>query len=291
MSAQSKPRRITGTVLIQAAALCVAAVYVLPLLFVITTAITPPGHTAGSLLPTHGIRLRNFIDALRATSFGTMFRTSALVTVFATVIQVFLACLAGYALARIAFRGRELFFLLLVAILVIPPEVTLVPLFVMTLHMPLSGGNSLFGQGGIGLLNTIPGLMIPHIVSALSIFLMRQFYISMPEELADAARIDGAGEWTILWRIFTPMAWPAVVTVGIFAFQGAWNDFLWPLVITKSNNMQTVQLGLTIFFQQNATQWGLLMASVILISIPVIVLFLLGQRTFQEGVAAGAVKE
>src|SRR5690606_27972451 len=118
-------------------------------------------------------------------------------------------------LARISFAGREPYFLLLVAMLVIPPEVTLVPLFVMTVHAPLSGGNDLLGNGGIGLLNTIPGLMIPHLVSALSIFLMRQFYITMPEELADAARIDGAGEWTVLWRIFTPMAWPAVVTVGI----------------------------------------------------------------------------
>lgn len=291
MSAQHHGRRITARVLVQACALCVAAIYVLPLLFVITTAVTPLGHTAGSLLPTHGVRLANFRDGLHATSFGTMFVNSALVTVGSTVIQVFLACLAGYALARIAFRGRELFFLLLIAILVIPPEVTLVPLFVMTLHIPLSGGNNILGQGGIGLLNTIPGLMIPHIVSALSIFLMRQFYIAMPEELADAARIDGAGEWTVLWRIFTPMAWPAVITIAIFAFQGAWNDFLWPLVITKSNNMQTVQLGLTVFFQQNATQWPLLMSCVILISIPVIVLFLLGQRTFQEGVATGAVKE
>ncbi|MGW5366242.1 carbohydrate ABC transporter permease [Actinopolymorpha pittospori] len=276
--------------LLQAGALCVAAVYVLPLLFVLTTALASSGQALGSITPS-GFRPANFMDALHSAAFGRMFLNSAIVTLGSTAIQVVLACMAGYALARISFRGREGFFLLLIAVLVVPPEVTLVPLFVLAQHAPLASGNDLFGQGGIGLLNTLPGLMFPHIASALSIFLMRQFYIGMPEELADAARIDGATEWTVLWRIFTPLAWPAVVTVAIFAFQSVWNDFLWPLVMTKSNDVQTVQLGLTVFFQQNTTQWSLLMASVIVISIPVVVLFLLGQRTFQDGVAAGAVKE
>ncbi|GAA2759488.1 carbohydrate ABC transporter permease [Actinopolymorpha rutila] len=276
--------------LLQAAALCVAAAYVLPLLFVVTTALAPSGQALGTITPS-GFKPANFSDALHSAAFGTMFVNSAIVTLGSTAVQVVLACMAGYALARIAFRGREGFFLLLIAVLVIPPEVTLVPLFVLVKHLPLEGGNDILGQGGIGLLNTLPGLMFPHLVSALSIFLMRQFYIGMPEELADAARIDGATEWTVLWRIFTPLAWPAVVTVAIFAFQGAWNDFLWPLVMTKSPDVQTVQLGLTVFFQENTTQWSLLMAAVILISVPVVVMFLLGQRTFQEGVATGAVKE
>nr|WP_238342140.1 carbohydrate ABC transporter permease [Actinopolymorpha rutila] len=262
----------------------------MPLLFVVTTALAPSGQALGTITPS-GFKPANFSDALHSAAFGTMFVNSAIVTLGSTAVQVVLACMAGYALARIAFRGREGFFLLLIAVLVIPPEVTLVPLFVLVKHLPLEGGNDILGQGGIGLLNTLPGLMFPHLVSALSIFLMRQFYIGMPEELADAARIDGATEWTVLWRIFTPLAWPAVVTVAIFAFQGAWNDFLWPLVMTKSPDVQTVQLGLTVFFQENTTQWSLLMAAVILISVPVVVMFLLGQRTFQEGVATGAVKE
>lgn len=287
---ESRTTRILTNAVLQAAALALAAIYVLPVLYVIVTALAPTGHALGGLWP-RGLRAGNFSDALHATSFGTMFLNSAIVTLGSTAVQVVLACMAGYALARLPFRGRDAFFLLLIAMIVIPPEVTLVPLFILADHIPLAGGNNVLGQGGSGLLNSYSGLMLPHLTSALSIFLMRQFYIGMPEELADAARIDGATEWAILWRIFTPMAWPAAVTTAIFAFQGAWNDFLWPLVITKTNDMQTVQLGLTIFFQQNSTEWSLLMAAIILISIPIIVIFLAGQRTFREGITVGAVKQ
>ncbi|HEX6446402.1 MAG TPA: carbohydrate ABC transporter permease [Streptosporangiales bacterium] len=282
--------RVLSSAALQAAALALAAVYVMPMLYVLVTALQPDGHAIGDLWP-HGFHWQNFTDAWRSAAVATTLVNSAVVTICSTAIQVGLACMAGYALARLPFRGRDAFFLLLIAMLVIPPEVTLVPLFVLADHVPLAGGNDLAGQGGTGLLNTFPGLMIPHLTSALSIFLMRQFYVSMPEALADAARIDGASEWTILWRIYTPLAWPAVVTVAVFAFQGAWNDFLWPLVATRTNDMQTAQLGLTVFFQANSTQWSLLCAAVILISIPVLVLFLVGQRRFQEGVMVGAVKQ
>jgi multiple sugar transport system permease protein len=282
-------QRILTNATLQALALVLLAAYVAPVLFVVSTALQPKGHALGSIIP-DGFRWANFGDALHSAAFGTMFVNSVVVSVGATVIQVVLACMAGYALACIPFRGREFFFLLLIAMLVIPPEVTLVPLFVLISHVPFVGGNDLLGQGGRGMLDTFGGLMVPHLTSALSIFLMRQFYAGIPVELADAASIDGASEWRILWGIFTPLAWPAVVTVSIFAFQSAWNDFLWPLVVTKSNNMQTLQLGLTIFYQSNSTQWSLLAAAVLLISVPVLAFFLAGQRTFQEGISTGAVK-
>lgn len=283
-------RRILCNAVLQALALVLLAIYVIPVLYVIATALQPQGQALGGLIP-HHLRWANFTDALRSISFGIIFVNSVVVSVGSTAIQVILACMAGYALARIPFRGRDAFLLLLIAMLVIPPEVTLVPLFVLVSHVPFTGGNNALGQGGSGLLNTFPGLMIPHLTSALSIFLMRQFYVGVPEELADAARIDGASEWKILWRIFTPLALPAVITVAVFAFQGSWNDFLWPLVVTKSNDMRTLQLGLTVFFQSDSTQWSLLMAAVIVISIPVLILFMLGQRTFKEGITVGAVKE
>lgn len=285
-----RTQRVLGNAVLQAAALALAAVYVVPVLYVLSTAVQPEGHALSGLRPA-GVRWANFSDAVHSLSFGIVLVNSAVVTVGATLIQVVLACMGGYALARLPFRGRDAFFLLLIALLVVPPEVTLVPLFVLTAHVPLAGGNDILGRGGTGLLDTFGGLMVPHLASALSLFLMRQFYLRMPEELADAARIDGASELRILWRIFTPLAWPAVATVAIFAFQNSWNDFLWPLVVTKSNDMQTVQLALTVFFQQNTTRWPVLMAAVVVISIPVVVLFLAGQRTFREGVVTGAVKE
>jgi multiple sugar transport system permease protein len=180
--------------------------------------------------------------------------------------------------------------LLLIALLVVPPEVAIVPLFVIVAHFPLAGGNDILGNGGQGLLDSLPGIMVPHIVSALAIFLMRQFYASLPGELGDAARVDGAGEVRIFAMIYTPLVKPAVAIVAVFAFQGAWNDFIWPLVVTHSNNMRTLQLGLTIFFQENSTQWTLLMAAVLGISIPIVVLFLLIQRFFRDGALAGALK-
>ncbi|WP_433019011.1 carbohydrate ABC transporter permease [Kribbella sp. CA-294648] len=283
-------RRYAAATTTRVLAIVVAALYVMPLWYVVTTAAQPPGGRQGELVPS-GVRPENFAEALASAPFATFFINSAIVTIGSTAVQVALSCMAGYALARLPFRGRGGIFVLLVALLVVPPEVTMVPLFILTTHVPLAGGNNILGTGGTGLLDTYLGLMVPHLASALSIFLMRQFYLSMPEELADSARIDGASEWRIMWQIFTPLAWPAVVTVAIFAFQSAWNDFLWPLVIIRSNEMRTLQLGLTVFFQENSTQWTLLMASVIVISLPVVLLFLLGQRTFQQGVAAGAVKE
>ena len=196
----------------------------------------------------------------------------------------------GYALAMLPVNAKNLMMLLLIALLVVPPEVSIVPLFVMVSHVPLAGGNDIFGNGGQGLLNTLPGIMVPHIVSALAIFLMRQFYAGLPAELGDAARVDGASEFRIFAEIYTPLVKPAVAVVGVFAFQAAWNDFIWPLVVTYSNDMRTLQLGLTVFFQENSTQWNLLMAAVLGISIPIVVMFLLIQRYFQEGALAGALK-
>lgn len=187
-------------------------------------------------------------------------------------------------------RGRNFMLLLLVALLVVPPEVSLVPLFVMVSHVPLAGGNDILGNGGQGLLNTLPGVMVPHIVSALAIFLMRQFYVALPAELGDAARMDGASEFRIFFEVYTPLVKPAVAVVGVFAFQSAWNDFVWPLLVTYSTDMRTLQLGLTVFFQENSTQWNLLMAAVLVISLPIVILFALIQRYFQDGALSGALK-
>ncbi|OWV82425.1 ABC transporter permease [Rhizobium sp. R634] len=272
----------------QAIAMMVTALYAVPMLYIVLVALTPNGEWIGSW-PSR-FDLSNFSNAFLSADFLRFFLNSAVVAIGCTILQVLLSCAAGYALAMLPIRGRGLMMLLLIALLVVPPEVSIVPLFVMVSHFPLAGGNDLFGLGGQGLLNTLPGIMVPHIVSALAIFLMRQFYISLPHELGDAARVDGAGEFRIFFEIYTPLVKPAVAVVGVFAFQSAWNDFIWPLVTTSSNDLRTLQLGLTVFFQDNSTQWNLLMAAVLSISVPIVMMFLLIQRYFQEGALAGAIK-
>lgn len=274
--------------LLMIAALIITALYAVPMLYTILVSLTPDGERVGTI-PSH-LEFSNYIRAFQSADFVRFFFNSVIVAVSCMIIQVVLSCSAGYALAMLPVPGRNLLMLLLVALLVVPPEVSIVPLFVMVSHVPLVGGNDILGQGGQGLLNTLPGIMVPHFVSALSIFLMRQFYVTLPEELGDAARMDGAGEMRIFLEIYTPLVKPAVAVVGVFAFQAAWNDFIWPLVITSSNDIRTLQLGLTIFFQENATQWNLLMAVVLTISLPIVMMFLMIQKYFQEGSLTGAVK-
>jgi multiple sugar transport system permease protein len=274
--------------LLHAAALLLTALYVVPMAYIVLAALTPAGESVGGW-PSH-FEWDNFVTAFSSTNFVRFFANSAAVAVSCTVIQVILSCAAGYALAMLPVRGRNLMLLLLIALLVVPPEVAIVPLFVMVAHFPLVGGNDVLGNGGQGLLDTLPGILVPHIVSALAIFLMRQFYASLPGELGDAARVDGASEFRIFAFIYTPLVKPAVAIVAVFAFQAAWNDFIWPLVVTHSNDMRTLQLGLTVFFQENSTQWNLLMAAVLAISVPIVLLFLAIQRLFREGALAGAIK-
>jgi multiple sugar transport system permease protein len=281
-------RKIASSATLHAIALLVAALYAVPMAYVVLVALTPDGEAPGTW-PSHAA-FGTFVDAFRSADFLRFFINSALVSVFCTVLQVILSCAAGYALAMLPVRGRTLILLLLLALLVVPAEVAIVPLFVMVSHFPLTGGNDLFGFGGHGLLNTLPGIMVPHIVSALAIVMMRQFYAALPRELGDAARIDGLGEIGIFALVYTPLVKPAIAIVAVFAFQSAWNDFIWPLVVTQSNDMRTLQLGLTVFFQENSTQWNLLMAAVLVISFPIIILFLLVQRVFNGNALSGALK-
>lgn len=268
--------------------LALTAMYVLPMGYVLLVAVTPDGQEIGRWPDTFAFY--NFIDAFASDDFGRFAVNSMIVTGSSTVLQVLLAMAAGYSMAKLPLPGRRALLVLLIALLVIPSEVVMVPLFIMVARIPLVGGNDIFGQGGQGLVDTLPGLVIPHLISALSIFLMRQFYKDLPDELGDAARVDGAGEFMIFLRIYTPLVLPAIAVVAIFAMQGAWNDFIWPLVMTRSPDQQTLQLGITVFSQEYSTEWNRLMAVVLVISVPVLALFLWAQRFFRSDVMAGAVR-
>ncbi|HEX4246886.1 MAG TPA: carbohydrate ABC transporter permease [Pseudonocardia sp.] len=238
-------------------------------------------------------RLANYSDALSVAPFGIYFRNSLFIAVGHVVINLVLASLAGFALARYRFRGRQAVFLGFVAMLMIPTYTKIVPQFLMAKTMPLFGGNNILGEGGSGWVNTWWGLIIPGAVTPFAVFLFRQFYLSIPRELEDAARVDGLGEWRIWAQIASPLIKPAFITAGLLTFQESFNNFLWPLLITTDDNKRVVQLGLTVLKESGegfTTQWNLLMAGTAMASLPMVVLFLLTQRYFVQGLATTGIK-
>jgi multiple sugar transport system permease protein len=263
-----------------------------PIYWMLLTSLKLPEEVAQQpylLFPAH-VHVYNYLAAWQSTDFARYFFNSGVISISSALLEVGLCGAAGYAFARLRFPGRGVLFALTLATIMVPPQVTIVPLFVLLKNLPFLGGNDWSGQGGIGLLDSYPGLLVPHVVGAFGIFLMRQFFLTLPGELADAARIDGAGEFAIAWRIYLPLTWPAVATLGIVSFQDTWNDFLWPLVVTKSDAMKTLQLALSIFQQEYNTQWTLLMAATTMICVPIVVLFMLFQRSFKQGVVLSGLK-
>ncbi|HEX5414496.1 MAG TPA: carbohydrate ABC transporter permease, partial [Chloroflexota bacterium] len=186
--------------------------------------------------------------------------------------------------------GRQAIFIGILATMMVPSQMLLIPLFVMLKHVPLAGGNTLLGVGGNGWLDSFAGLIVPQAVTAFSIFLMRQFFLTLPVELGDAARIDGASEAQIFWRIMLPLTKPALATLGIISFQGSWNDFLWPLIVTSTEQTRTLQVGLQVFQDQNNADWALLMAATTISSVPIMIVFLAGQRYLVQGIALTGLK-
>ena len=280
---------VTGT---WVAAFFVAMVFFIPVVWMLLTSFRATSDVFSlppKLLPS-SFHWSNYPDALHSAPFPRYFANSMIVSVSAIVITLFVSSLAGYALARLSFPGREGIFMIILATVMVPAQVTIVPLFIILRHFPLAGGNGLGGSGGIGLLDSYPGLILPYATGAFGIFLMRQFFSTLPRDLEDSARVEGASEFRIFGQIMLPLVQPAMATLAVFTFQGAWNDFLWPLVIVKHDYMDTLQLGLTIFQQEYTTQWGLMMAATAMATVPVLVLFLLAQRTFTEGIALTGLK-
>jgi multiple sugar transport system permease protein len=231
-----------------------------------------------------------YAKAMSAGNFGRYALNSLLLAIANTITNVSLAALAGYAFARLRFPGSKVLFVLVLATLMVPYQVTIIPLFVIVRHIPLFGGNDILGQGGSGWINSYWGLIVPGAVGAFGIFMLRQFFRTLPRELEDAARIDGAGEFRIFWQIMLPLATPAIATLAIFSFQAGWNAFFWPLLITTTDDMRTIQLALTVFVQQYSTQWDQLMAATVVATAPVILAFVFGQRLLVRGIAFTGLK-
>ena len=265
----------------------VSIFFLVPILVALLTSFkTNAAVLTGDVLsfPTH-IHLGSYVDVFRLGGFATFAKVSTIVSVCGAFVQVTVATLAGYGFARFAFRGRGVLFALVLLTLMLPPTALALPLFLEMLHIPLAGGNSLLGKGGIGLLNSYPGLMAPYLVSGFSIFLARQFFLTLPAELGEAARIDGCGELSVFWRVYRPLATPLLVIETLFAFQTAWTDFLWPLIVAKGPSRFTLQVGLSSFQQEFTAQWADIMAAAIVVSLPIMAIFIFGQRYLRRGIA------
>lgn len=218
---------------------------------------------------------------------GLLFWNTLVYATLRTFLQLLLSSMAAFVLARYRFPGRDTIFFVILATVMIPHEVLVIPLFVIMKHMPLAGGNDWLGLGGTGWLDSFKGLILPGVVSGYSIFFLRQFFLTLPSELEDAARIDGSSEFGIYWRITLPMAIPALTTLGVFSFQFAWSDFMWPLIITNSDRVKTIQLGLAVLQSSEGTEWSLLMTGAVIATLPLIALFVLLQRFIATGISFG----
>lgn len=236
------------------------------------------------------LRLENYRAAMSNGNWARYFFNSALVTVITVVISLVINSMSGFVFARIPFRGREPLFMLILIGMMIPAQVTLIPVFKLIRSVPFAGGNNWLGQGGTGLMNTYAGQIIPYIAGSFGVFLCRQFYVGFPSELDDAARIDGCGRLGQFIRIYLPLSGPVLASLSVLKFTGTWNEYTWPLVMTSGDSMKTVQLALSMFRDEGEIFWNQLMAATLVSGIPIYVLFFFAQKHFVSGLLAGSVK-
>ena len=255
-----------------------AAVSLFPLLWMVSVSLMPAGASSTlptPLLPAH-VTLENYRTLFGSIGMGRYLVNSVLIALLATAISVSFNVMAGYAFAKLRWRGRDAVFKALLGALVIPGQVAMLPLFLML--KPL------------GLINSYGGAIVPAMASVFGILLVRQFARGIPDELLEAARIDGASEWRIFLTIVVPLLTPVLATLAIFSFLGAWNDFMWPLIVLTDDSLHTLPVALAGLSREHVQDNELMMAGSVVTVLPVLVLFLALQRQYMAGLMAGSVK-
>jgi len=248
------------------------ALVVLPFLYMVTTSLmdefevlrTPP-----PLLPGHP-QFGNYPAALTVLPFWRFFVNSGIVSVCVVAGQLATSAAAAYAFARLRFPGRDRVFLGFLSVLMVPAVVLLIPRFLIV--------------NALGWVDSYAGLISTELVSVWGIFLLRQFFLTLPRELEDAARLDGAGEWQVFWKVVLPLSKPALATVAVFGFIDQWKSFLWPMVVTRSVRMQVVEVGIASFHGLESTNWPYQMAAAVTAVLPLLILFILAQRYVVRGI-------
>jgi len=270
---------IAGTVVLHAVLYAIALITVAPFLWVLLASFKelsdiltyPP-----RWIPSRFI-LDNYVSAFQAAPFGRYYFNSIFVASTVTLGQLITCSLAAYAFARLRFRGRDILFYIFLGTMMIPGQVVMIPGF-MVLHW-------------LGWIDTYEALIVPGLASAFGTFLLRQFFLTIPRDLEDAASIDGCSRFGVLWRIILPLSRPALATLAIFTFMGVFNDFLWALIVVSSDNLKTVQLGLAIFRDRYQTDWGQLMAASVTATLPILTVFFFAQKYFIKGITLSGLKD
>ena len=249
-----------------------------PFFWMVSTSLKAPGAVFD--LPVEvwpkELHSENYQRVLTSVPFARWYLNSLIVALGLTFLNLTSGAMAGYAFARFRFRGQGALFLLSLATLMIPVHVLIIPLFIL--------------MRNLGWVDTYYALILPGLFDAFAIFLMRQHFLQLPRELEEAAIVDGATPWQVYWRIALPLAAPALATLGTFTFLAGWNSFLWPLIVTNSLEMRPLTVGLAVFQNQFSTEWTVLMAGLTLGTVPPILVFLLAQRYFIQGLTLGSLK-
>jgi multiple sugar transport system permease protein len=275
------PGRATSSrlvrILIYAILVAVALVWFTPFFWSVSTSLKSlPESVRGFDLIPDNPSLRAYKEALTDFNFARFAANSAFLATALTLSNLFLASLGGYAFARLRFPGREVLFMLVLATLMIPDQLRLVPVFQMLTNWHLIG--------------TYQGYMLIKLVEATSLFLMRQYFLTIPKDYEEAARLDGAGYFKTFWKVMLPLAAPALAAITILQFQGIWNEFFWPLIVLQDESKYTLPIGISNFVHVYETNWPPLMAASVMAIVPVALIFVVLQRYFIAGVAAAGVK-
>ncbi len=276
--AGSKTRRLLPSIAIHTLLILGALVTAAPLLWMLSASLMPQGEATSfppRLIPSR-ITFAHYADLFTRLSLGRAFLNSLFVAAAATFMSLLFNSMAGYAFAKLKFGGRDRIFALLIASLAIPSQVAMLPLFLML--------------KSIGLVNTYAGVLVPYIATIYGLFLVRQFMLSIPDDLLAAARVDGASEMRIYWSIVLPVARPVLATLAIFTFMSAWNDFMWPLIILTDDDRYTMPVAVASLVGEHALDLELMMASAVLTVVPVLLLFFVLQKQYIAGMMAGSVK-
>jgi ABC-type glycerol-3-phosphate transport system permease component len=251
---------------------------VMPYIYMVTSSFKPGSELFSipvRIFP-ESLYLGNYELLLRETDFVRWFLNSVFVSAARTALSIVISIMAGYAFAKFAFRFKGVLFVLVIATLTLPIYVLIVPLYTMMITF--------------GWTDTYIALILPVAAQAIGVFLARQYLLSIPDEMLDAARIDGAGEWTVFWRIILPLSKPVIAVLGILFFTTTWNDFVWPLVVLTESRMFTVSLGLPTLLGPYSQEYGAILAGSFLSTLPIAAVFLVMQRRFVEAITAGAIK-
>lgn len=253
-----------------------AIVMMMPLVYMVATSLKPPHEVYGVNIIPHEPTLENYLYIFKNSPFGRWFLNSLITSLTVTASVLFFDALIGYTLAKFAFRGRNLVFVAILTTLMIPTEMLVVPWYIMAKNF--------------GWLNSYWGIMFPGLMTGFGVFLMRQFFMGVPDDYIHAARIDGLGEFAIFWKVALPLVTPALSALAIFTFLGNWTAFLWPLIVTSDRSLYTLPVGLASFSGENLTQWELVMAGATIATLPTLIVFIVFQRYIIRGVVLAGLK-